>query len=117
MRGPGTAGVTQQEGEAAAGSCGRPQWLLWGPDQGLLWLQVPGGPHLGFDGGWLARGQMPVLLPGNHARAAERTGSWFRTPSKASRPGVQSLPLGEPATKGGSTTWIKGIGFEAVDLD
>lgn len=26
---PGTAGVTQQEGEVAAGSCRRPQWLLW----------------------------------------------------------------------------------------
>lgn len=58
----------------AAGSCRRPQWLLWVLVQGLLWLQVPGGPHLSFDGGWLARGQMLILLPRKHSRAAGRTG-------------------------------------------
>lgn len=71
---PGTAGVTQQEGEVAAGSCRRPQWLLRGLDQGLLWRQVPGEPHLGFHSRWLARGQMHTLLPRNHSRVAGRAG-------------------------------------------
>lgn len=69
---PDTAGVTQQEREVAAGSCRRPRWLLGALDQGLQWLQVPGKPHLGSDGGWLARGQMLTLLPGNHSRGAGR---------------------------------------------
>lgn len=70
----GTAGVTQQEGEVAAGSCRRPQWLLWGLDQGRLWRRVPGEPHLGFHSRWLARGQMLTLLPRNHSRVAIRAG-------------------------------------------
>lgn len=71
----------------AAGSCRRPQWLLWGLDQGLLYRAVPGDPHLGFHSQWLARGQMLTL---------SFQGSWEdRTPSLGpvqSGPGVQSLP-------------------------
>lgn len=87
----------------AAGSCRRPRWLLGALDQGLLWLQVPGKPHLGSDGGWLARGQMLTLLPGNHSRGAGRKESWYRTPHNVGQ-GVQLLPLGEPDVWGGSKT-------------
>lgn len=76
----------------AARSCRRPQWLLWGLDQGLLWLQVPGGAHLNLAGG----------LNACTAVWGPFQGSWedqvLVQDSPHSRPGVQSLPPGEPAT-------------------
>lgn len=75
-----------------------------GPGPRCACLQTPGGPHVVFNGGWLARDQMPTVLPGDSSRQLRQQGSWFRIPPPPSRPGLQSLPLGDPATEGGSKT-------------
>ena len=57
------ASALQGQSSRGWGGCwqrSRPRWPLWGLDRGLLGLQVPGGPRLGFKGGWLIRGQMPA---------------------------------------------------------
>lgn len=53
-----------------------------GPGPRHAWFQMPGGPHMVFNGVWLARDHVPALLPGNHSRAAGRMGVLGEIPHK-----------------------------------
>ena len=81
-RGPSAAGETQQEGEVAAGSCRRPQWLLWDLDQGMHGSKGQEDPTWSLMVCGLPGTKRLHYCPGTVPGQLGEQGSWFRIPHK-----------------------------------
>lgn len=101
----------------AAGSSRRPQWLLWGLDQGLLWLQAPGGPHLSLGGGWLAGAKRLHYCLGNIPGQPGGQGACFLTLYRHKvGQGYSHCPWVRQTSGRQPSSGAKGTGSEAVEL-